>query len=249
MFHSIIIPHRNRLRHIGWCLESIVRSAEHCNVSDYEILVIDNGSDITPLLSHNTSNINVVIDQRITPVFNKPQLLNLGIEKSKGEIISFIDADMIVGKDWIRTVDTLTLQPHVSVVAHRVRKYPGLLDNWESIDQAFIEYERYPLAHEGYGQPERNKRKDGPIFGNSQWSIRRNDLGNLRFNEEFAGHGFEDLWFMREFYHKIGDNYQGFIPQSNDEGLLHIEHSENDNNWNVAYLHKKNRDMYYDKKR
>ena len=88
---SIIIPVHNRLDCIKKCLESI----EIQNYRDYEIIVINDASTenmdtITHLCDHY-----IVNDMNLGPAYSR----NLGEISSKGNILLFLDSDVILRKD------------------------------------------------------------------------------------------------------------------------------------------------------
>ncbi|OWU89272.1 glycosyltransferase family 2 protein [Flavobacterium sp. WLB] len=85
---SVVIPLYNKANHI----ENTIKSVLNQTFTDYEIIIINDGS---------TDNIEVFAldfnDKRIQIYNQKNQGVstarNLGIEKSKGELIAFLDAD------------------------------------------------------------------------------------------------------------------------------------------------------------
>jgi glycosyltransferase involved in cell wall biosynthesis len=87
---SVIIPAHNASRFLRQTLESVVRQTHQ----DLEIIVVDDGS------TDNTVRIAVGIqkqDSKVTLYRQANQgasvARNLGIEKSKGNFIAFLDAD------------------------------------------------------------------------------------------------------------------------------------------------------------
>lgn len=92
---SIIIPTFNEEEYIANCLISI----QNQNFTDYEIIIIDGGSNDKTL--------------EIIPLFKKVRLLfqteikspgpskNLGVEKAEGDIIIFLDADEVIEGNFI----------------------------------------------------------------------------------------------------------------------------------------------------
>jgi glycosyltransferase involved in cell wall biosynthesis len=243
--NSIIIPHRNRNQYLHDCLWSIARSAEHCGVRDYEVVVVDNGSVCPP--TPDDRHVVVVAVNRPTPWFNKPLCLNLGIEHSRGDILTFLDADAIVGKSFIEGISELA-DPTLTRLCYRVR-YTSRTRFCEmflsdSVDAAFRDYDSLQRAFEGYGDPERNTEGGEPVFGNSQFSITRHLLGDLRFNERFDGRGFEDLWLIREIWRRYGSAYKGKILTDPDHALIHVKHGY-ESDWHDIKKNKANFDLYH----
>ena len=247
MLHSIVIPHRSRNRVLNQCLLSIDGSRAHSGCDDYEVIVVDD-SDQVPILPDVP---NVSILSLMPPpdgVFNKPQLLNHGIGASNGDLLTFLDADMLVGRDWLSAAPSrlgrrcevdLNGEPpltclfyrvrHLMVTEVRERNQDIVLHALEACsttrENFFARYDEFTRAFEARGCPWCSKpRHQEPLFGNSQLSIRRDMLADLRFNEDFSGYGFEDLWFIRELWWRRGQRYRAEICTAPNESLLHILH-------------------------
>lgn len=102
---SVIVTTKNETRHIANCLESI----QNQTPGDYEleIIVVDNAS------TDNTKE----IARRYTPnVFNqgpeRSAQRNYGVMQAKGDYILYLDADMILDQDVIRScVQTISSDP------------------------------------------------------------------------------------------------------------------------------------------
>lgn len=242
MRHSIIIPHRNRNRHLALCLWSIRHSARQCEATDYEVIIVDNGSDAPPF--EQDANTTVLNDPTPRVVFNKPALLNWGILASTGDILTFLDADAIVGPLWLQGASLLR-DSGLTRLCYRVRYLPpaavceleGAQDRESLLDQWFADYDakgtgrnsardRYRRGFEAYGKPEAGNKSletDRPIFGNSQFSITRKKLGDLRFDEAYEGAGCEDLALNRAVYRHYGDEYRAEIVTEGPRTMFHID--------------------------
>jgi len=97
---SIIIPAHNEERHIEKCMESLLAQ----EYRDIEIIVVDNGS------SDNTSKI---VERYVESYGGKVRLLrmksnigpgggrNAGASNATGEILVFVDADMVFPPDYV----------------------------------------------------------------------------------------------------------------------------------------------------
>jgi len=98
---SIVIPAKNAEKEILFCLQSI-KELDY-DQDSIEILVIDNGSsDLTVNIAKGFGS-NVFIE----PTKTIAGLRNVGARKSCGEIICFLDADMIVSKIWLKSAVAL----------------------------------------------------------------------------------------------------------------------------------------------
>lgn len=99
---SIVIPTYNRKPILKKCIRSLENQKLNKNVNDYEIIIVDDGStDGTNSWIRNNKEIlpHVVLYEQ---KHGGPALgRNLGVIKSKYEIIIFIDSDLIVLDDFI----------------------------------------------------------------------------------------------------------------------------------------------------
>ena len=99
---SVVIPTYNRKPILEKCLKALEKQTLKNIITDYEIVVIDDGStDGTSTWIKNNSDIlpHVVLYQQ---KHGGPALgRNLGVMKSKFEIIIFIDSDLIVLDDFL----------------------------------------------------------------------------------------------------------------------------------------------------
>jgi hypothetical protein len=275
MFHSIIIPHRDYNAWLGYCLWSIRRSALICETEDYEVLVVDQGSRLSPFPGSDRVHMMGQPLSEQSPdghrYFNKPRAQNAGIERARGDVISFIDADTLVGGRWMENVKRLDrLGPMaLTKLCYRVRYLPCgtlwklgrvLIGQWEKMATDWFErYEEFPRSREHYGEADQDPNDlrenqgpwDGhdvpaePIFGNSQFSIRRDVLGELRFNEEYAGRGFEDLWMNRELWRRDTDGYRAGIVTDAHHALLQITNPSQGEIWGAGVQNRANFKRYY----
>ena len=99
---SIVIPTYNRKSILEKCLKALEKQILNSNVSNYEIVVVDDGStDGTPSWIRNNSEIlpHVVLyeQEHGGPALGR----NLGVIKSKYEVIIFIDSDLVVLEDFV----------------------------------------------------------------------------------------------------------------------------------------------------
>lgn len=261
MKHSIIIPHRNRLPFLRLCLWSLHRSAVECHVPEWEweAVVVEGGpaGDVNGLAS---SNIRIVREPIDGP-FNKCRLLNRGIEAVDGDIFTFLDCDAIVGRRFMECVARLE-DPSIHRVCYRVRYLcvsfllwiTEVADRSPFVDSLFASYNKsnvYRLGWEAYGTHDLNTWTDDPTrqpWGNSQWSVRRETLGDLRFDEGYVGHGQEDLDMLCRCEARWGKEYRGVIFTDPDHAMFHIE-SRHLNDWRDGALLKQNNARYKAKRK
>ena len=98
MFFSIVMPVYNEATHIRKCIDSIKSNSE--DTVRYEIIVVDNGS--------SDGTVEIVKGQGIRIIENEEgkrktiaHLRNLGAKHSQGNILAFLDADMLVPDNWL----------------------------------------------------------------------------------------------------------------------------------------------------
>ena len=99
---SIVIPTFNRKPILEKCLIALEKQKLHNLINSYEVIVVDDGStDETGLwIEKNKNNLSHVVyfrQEHAGPALAR----NLGVLKSKYEIIIFIDSDLVVMDDFI----------------------------------------------------------------------------------------------------------------------------------------------------
>ncbi len=242
--HSILIPHRGRQKYLDLCLKSLHRSAGVCGSPEYETIVLEPTEDDI--------------------VFNKCALYNLGIAEARGDVISFLDADMLVGPRWMEGVAKLAEDPRIVRLCYRVRrlsrgrteqlfKGPGFFptlcylpdgpveDQAAFISAMFGLYDHFELAAEAYREPDRCRPGEAigwahEVYGNSQFSITREKLADIRYDERYEGKGREDWEIARQMQRRYGADYRGFIWTDAEHALFHMWHDQaaDDELWSNA---------------
>ncbi len=88
---SIIVPYRNQLAYLGECIASCCRQS----YLNFEIIVIDDASDVSPerLLAAFG---NRVLLERLPEQRGPAYARNLGLSLAKGNVIQFLDADDVI---------------------------------------------------------------------------------------------------------------------------------------------------------
>lgn len=124
-FVSLVIPTRNALDLVRQCIESIVMGTAYPN---YEILLLDNGSDDPEALAYFAAlgaqqNITVIRDER---PFNYSALNNAAVARARGELIGLVNNDIeAISPDWLDEMVSLALQPGVGAVGAKLL-YPDM---------------------------------------------------------------------------------------------------------------------------
>ena len=117
---SLIIPTRNGLNLLRQCIDSIVGKTTYSN---YEIIVVDNGSDDPEALRYFESlgqdaRIRVLRDD--SP-FNHSALNNSAVSQAEAEIVGLINNDIeVISPDWLSEMVSLALQPGVGAVGAKL---------------------------------------------------------------------------------------------------------------------------------
>jgi glycosyltransferase AglI len=101
---SVIIPVYNDPKGIRMTLESVVEQTYPAG--SYEVLAVDNGStdgtrEVIRAFAGLYENVHLFVHDDVQGSY---AARNEGIEHARGEIVSFIDADMTVDEDWAESV-------------------------------------------------------------------------------------------------------------------------------------------------
>ncbi|WP_157224631.1 glycosyltransferase [Natronococcus occultus] len=102
---SVIVPVYNDPSGIEGTLRSM--TAQSYNPNKYEVIAVDNGSsDETPAVIKHYANEypEIVVAEQETEVQGSYAARNTGISKSSGEIIVFVDADVIVPEETVEMI-------------------------------------------------------------------------------------------------------------------------------------------------
>ena len=103
MLISVVIPTYNRLPILRKCLESLENQVLIEEIHNFEIVLVDDGSTdgTTEWLKNNIKSfphIRLFEQSHGGPAQGR----NLGVEKSRGDLIVFIDSDLVVDKYFLR---------------------------------------------------------------------------------------------------------------------------------------------------
>lgn len=117
---TLIIPTRNGVELLRQCIDSILMRTTYEN---YEIIVVDNGSDDPEALKYLDSFkdsvlVSVIRDDR---EFNFSALNNMAVAKAKGEIIGLINNDIeVISPEWLSEMVSLAIQPEIGAVGAKL---------------------------------------------------------------------------------------------------------------------------------
>ena len=107
MLFSIIIPAKNEQENIVLCLDSINKLAFHKD--EFEIIVVDNGSDDNTVALVKTFAVNVYEK----PELSLSELRNYGASVARGDVFAFLDADCVVTENWLNQAKSAFDDPDV----------------------------------------------------------------------------------------------------------------------------------------
>ena len=139
-FVSVIIAAHNEAQGIGDCLNTILDQSYPSD--SYEIIVVDDRStdetaEIAKTYSTQHANLSVVhIDSVPSGIHPKKNAITAGVKIARGEIIIETDADVSVGKKWIKSI-TSSFTPDVGLVvgSSTIRKDKNrFLENFQAVD-------------------------------------------------------------------------------------------------------------------
>jgi len=117
---TLIIPTRNMLRLLRTCITTILEKTTYPN---YEILIVDNGSDDPAALTYfellqSDRRVRVLRDDR---PFNYSSLNNRAVREAQGELVALVNNDIeVIHGDWLSEMVSVALQPGVGAVGARL---------------------------------------------------------------------------------------------------------------------------------
>jgi glucosyl-dolichyl phosphate glucuronosyltransferase len=129
-FISIVVCTFNRAPVLQRMLESFFRQ-EQLNEIQYELLIIDNNSNdntamtVQEFLSKGNTKYFIELNQGLSFARNR------GVGESKGDVISFLDDDVLVHENWLASVKACFDEEDADVVGGRVLlKFEALQPQW-----------------------------------------------------------------------------------------------------------------------
>lgn len=137
---ALIVPAHNEERHIGACIESVLKSAPG---RFDEILVVDNAStDTTAEVASKYPGVRVIRTERKGLTHAR----QVGLEATKSELIAYIDADCRMDAQWLPAVMShFSQHPHTVSLTGPVWYYDGpSLKRWIVIA---LQWMTLPLAY------------------------------------------------------------------------------------------------------
>ncbi len=117
---TIIIPTRNNLALLKKCIESVRSLTSYKN---FEIIVVDNGSDNSACLAY----LNALAAQGAAQVirddrhFNYSALNNAAVRRAAGDVLCLLNDDIeVISRDWLDRMVSIAMQPMVGAVGAKL---------------------------------------------------------------------------------------------------------------------------------
>lgn len=110
---SVVIPAYNEAQYLAGCLASL--SKQTLSRSDFEVIVVDNGStDGTPKIARAAESVaGIAVRLLEKPKTSISAVRNHGASQARGEVLAFLDADCLADPDWLEA--GLRLAPEAGV--------------------------------------------------------------------------------------------------------------------------------------
>ena len=115
---SLIVPTKNAVALLRQAIESIV---SHTSYSNYEIIVVDNGSDDPATLDYfkQLEELKAVVARVVTypGPFNYSAINNYAVAQAAGELVGFLNNDVeVINSDWLNELVSQAMRPGVGAV-------------------------------------------------------------------------------------------------------------------------------------
>ena len=113
---SIIIPTYNDSIYLKECIDSIIKQT----IKNFEIIIVDDGSNEETIKSYNTSKINYIKQNKGISCAR-----NIGLKNAKGKYITFVDSDDEISPKHLEILlNSFTDNVEISIVSYsRNKKY------------------------------------------------------------------------------------------------------------------------------
>lgn len=184
---SVIIPTYDRPQDLALCLQVVIRQQARIPL---EFIVVDNHpeSDVTPSVVAQFPGVKLVTQ----PLKGLSYARNAGVHASQGDVLLFIDDDILVTEHWAETMLATFSRDDIMAVTGRVLPY-STQTQAEHLFETYISFDRGPESQE-YGTQWFKSfwKRSVPthyIGGGGNSAIRRSAFSNPRiglFNERLG---------------------------------------------------------------
>jgi len=235
---SIIMPIYNREEY----LEEAIRSILSQNYSNFELIIIDDGSIDNSL---NIAGKFARKDRRIRIIYLEEHrgiaiARNEGLKRARGEFIAQFDSDDVMLPDAIKSrVEFLNSNPEVNLVFGKVHKFIDRKGNQIENDY-FERIQHFYRMEKNYNFYEKVKRLEFWIPAGTQTCMfRRNLFFRIGYHEENLIHGSDKEYFFRILreanisyldtplilYRMHDSNISGMLDKKTEEWLTRPENN------------------------
>lgn len=240
---SIIIPTANREKDLVDVLESIVLCVRNYSCA-YEVLVINNGLkesliDIEKLFNNRISSFRIIFEKNKGLHFAR----NRGVKESQGDIIAFLDDDVILNKDWLKNIESIFQDPLTGLCTGN--NLPLFIDC--EIESWFYEYWKpSSLRKSRYFWPlsvSRNENKNETVIENNLvWGC--NFIIRKSILQKSKGFHPDGLPSDFRFYRGDGESYVAEFSKSIGYKAIHspklfVWHKVHSNRTTLDYINKR----------
>lgn len=197
MRFSIVIPTFNRSKKLRNCLTALF--AQEYDKAEYEILVIDDGSqdDTQEALKRLAKKSAVPLRTFVQANSGQGVARNRGIEEACGEIILFLGDDIAAAPDLLREHDRVHLRhpEENAAVLGFITWHPKLSISplMRFMERGGAIFGRFGGHQFAYDLLIGKTKADARFFYTSNISLKRSLLLNFKFDPWFSGYGWEDI--------------------------------------------------------
>ena len=225
MLISVIIPTYNRSESLKDVLDSLIHQ-ESTDGFDWEVLIVDNNSkDKTKELAEEFIP---KFKGKLRYIFEPTQGINcarnVGINNASGDILSFVEDDCVVNKDWLFEITEFFKNPDHNAMGGKILPLlPPDTPNWIRRNQASLNGPILQL-HD-FGPVTRTYQERGEFFIGANMHFRKsifNECGMFRVDlgSGTGSKGSETEFFERLRSHNLDIYYSGRVA------LLHKSEAE-----------------------
>jgi len=240
---SVIIPYARRIKNIEMVLDGL--GHQTMENKDFEIVIgcLEVSEELAQMINRKYSHLNIVTIMTIE-TWNTARARNIALRMAEGEVITLIDADIIVDNNFLsRCYENHRLEKNPSFSLYQVLNYSEWDERKTEERELFSYYNKNYLWMDETQNIELSKdsRFEGKI--NIPWAMCWTGLvsfrmetireKNLYFDSLFKGWGTEDLeWGLRALKSGVSLEFkrEGFgihIPHGRNSELNHMYEAKN----------------------
>jgi len=153
---SVIVVNYNGKKFLKNCFDSLLKV--NFPEDKLELILVDNGSKdgSCNFIKKNYKNIRIIKNKEN----NYSKALNIGIKKSKGELIAFLNNDTTVDKNWlIALVEEILKDKSVGAVGSKI-----LFSNGKINSAGMVEFPNFYVNHRGFNEIDKGQYNEKKFF-------------------------------------------------------------------------------------